>query len=658
MDATQVDPLVGQVLDGRYRVESRVARGGMATVYVGRDLKLDRIIALKVMHQHLAQDEEFVRRFIGEAKAAAALSHPNVVAVYDQRVDGAYVYLTMEYLPGRTLRDLLNERGRLPVEVAVNIMKPVLAALGAAHRAGVVHRDVKPENVLLTTDGQVKVADFGLARAETDNKQTKTGVIIGTVAYMAPEQVIAGRSDVRSDVYAAGVLLFELLTGRQPHEGDSPLTVAYKHVNDTVPLPSSLVPGIPPRLDAVVTAATSRDADSRPGDANHFYALLTDPSLAVPAPAPQQERPHNATAVLHNPAPGGRESHTGILPPVHYDTGPSGGDQVLLLDRIMHFVTGRFVLVTLGVIASMVIGWATWYQVSGQYDHVPKIIGVPKGEAINTLNDQGISFKLGKADYSDGQGVEKGDVAAVDPGVGTKVKPGEAITLVISLGRRPKEIPNVANSSVEEAKDRLGKAGFTKFDVTYAPSDSIPKDKVIKTDPKAGKDASPDETIKIVVSNGVAMPNVVGRLKDDANGWLGTFNLRLNIQFTEGEDRGKRANEVLSQTPPPGTPLKQGDTVTLVINKENCFLGQFNPPWCSNNANNPDDDDSVDDQGNKRIPRVVGRPVAEAQQRLQQRGFNVVIQHSDGGAGSGTVQRSDPAEGNRVPQGTTITLWD
>ncbi|WP_460367608.1 protein kinase domain-containing protein, partial [Actinocorallia lasiicapitis] len=285
MDATQVDPLVGQVLDGRYRVESRIARGGMATVYVGRDLKLDRIIALKVMHPHLAQDEEFVRRFIGEAKAAAALSHPNVVAVYDQRTDGEHVFLSMEYLPGRTLRALLDERGRLPVDVALSIMLPVLAALGAAHRAGLVHRDVKPENVLLTTDGQVKVADFGLARAETDSKQTKTGVIIGTVAYMAPEQVIAGTSDVRSDVYAAGVVLFELLTGRQPHEGDSPLTVAYKHVNDRIQLPSALVPGIPPRLDAIVAAATDRDPARRPMDADHLYALLTDESLPVPAPS-------------------------------------------------------------------------------------------------------------------------------------------------------------------------------------------------------------------------------------------------------------------------------------------------------------------------------------------------------------------------------------
>ena len=215
MDATAVDPLVGQVLDERYRIESKVARGGMATVYVGRDLRLNRTIALKVMHAHLAQDEQFVRRFMGEAKAAAALSHPNVVAVYDQGTDKGHVFLAMEHVPGRTLRDLLNERGRLGPHEALGLLQPILAALGAAHRAGLIHRDVKPENVLLTADGQVKVADFGLARAETSSKQTKTGMIIGTVGYLAPEQVLTGDADARTDVYAAGIMLFELVTGGQ-----------------------------------------------------------------------------------------------------------------------------------------------------------------------------------------------------------------------------------------------------------------------------------------------------------------------------------------------------------------------------------------------------------------------------------------------------------
>ncbi|MBX6769960.1 MAG: serine/threonine protein kinase, partial [Actinomadura rubrobrunea] len=276
MDTTVADPLVGQVLDGRYRIESRVARGGMATVYVARDMRLDRVVAIKVMHANLAADEEFVARFIGEAKAAAALSHPNVVAVFDQRTDGEHVFLVMEYVPGRTLRDLLTERGRLGPRAALEIMQPVLAALGAAHRAGLVHRDVKPENVLITEDGQVKVADFGLARAETASKMTKTGMIIGTVGYLAPEQVLSGDADVRTDVYAAGVMLYELLTGEQPHQGDTPLAVAYKHVNEAVPPPSSVVPGLPRELDVLVTRATAREPAQRPQDAGQFLALVAE----------------------------------------------------------------------------------------------------------------------------------------------------------------------------------------------------------------------------------------------------------------------------------------------------------------------------------------------------------------------------------------------
>ncbi|RFU41335.1 serine/threonine protein kinase, partial [Actinomadura logoneensis] len=305
MDTTVADPLVGRVLDGRYRIESRIARGGMATVYLARDVRLDRVVAIKVMHAGLASDDEFVARFIGEAKAAAALSHPNVVAVYDQRTDGEHVFLVMEYVPGRTLRDLLAERGRIGPREALTLMQPVLAALGAAHRAGMVHRDVKPENVLISEDGQAKVADFGLARAESASKMTKTGLIIGTVGYLAPEQVVTGNADVRSDVYAAGILLYELLTGELPHRADSALAVAYKHVNEVVPPPSLAVQGLPPQVDALVTRATSHSPDERFPDANAFLAAVAE---VVNGLAPDIDRriadaqPH-PTAVLEQPGP-------------------------------------------------------------------------------------------------------------------------------------------------------------------------------------------------------------------------------------------------------------------------------------------------------------------------------------------------------------------
>jgi serine/threonine-protein kinase len=290
MDTTLARPPIGQLLDGRYRVESLIARGGMATVYLGTDTRLDRTVALKIMHAELANDEDFVRRFVGEARSVAQLSHPNVVTVYDQGADGHILYLAMEYVPGRTLRDLLNSRGRLSPREALDIMAGVLGGLAAAHDAGIAHRDVKPENVLLNDSGAVKVADFGLARLLAGVSQTKSGMIIGTAAYLAPEQVAGGVADARTDVYAAGVMLFELLTGRQPHTGDTPLAVAYKHVNEAVPPPSSAVPGLPPALDALVALATSRDPGLRPGDAGQFLGAVTGvrhglPPDGTPVPA-------------------------------------------------------------------------------------------------------------------------------------------------------------------------------------------------------------------------------------------------------------------------------------------------------------------------------------------------------------------------------------
>ena len=270
MDDTLADPLAGRLLDGRYAVTARIAHGGMATVYLAMDTRLDRQVALKVMHAELARDEEFVRRFIGEAKSVARLSHQNVVAVFDQGSDGPFLYLAMEYVPGRTLKEMLRERGRFTPAAALDIMAGVLDGLAAAHASGIVHRDVKPENVLLTADGRLKVADFGLARAQAAAGHTRAGLLIGTVAYLPPEQVTGDSTGPRSDVYSAGVVLFELLTGRQPFTGDTPIAVAYQHVNQDVPAPSSLVPGIPAAVDQLVLAATSRDPALRPADAGEF----------------------------------------------------------------------------------------------------------------------------------------------------------------------------------------------------------------------------------------------------------------------------------------------------------------------------------------------------------------------------------------------------
>src|SRR5262245_9116294 len=274
MDDTLADPLTGRLLDGRYAVTARIAHGGMATVYRATDTRLDREVALKVMHAELARDEEFVRRFIGEAKSVARLSQENVVAVYDQGSDGPFLYLAMEYVPGRTLKQLLRDSGRFSPASAMEIMAGVLGGLAAAHASGIVHRDVKPENVLVTADGRVKVADFGLARAQWAAGHTQAGLLVGTVAYVPPEQVTGGTTGPRGDVYSAGVMLFELLTGRLPFTGDTPLSIAYQHVNTDVPAPSAMVPGIGAPVDQIVLAATSRDLARRPADAGEFLHAL------------------------------------------------------------------------------------------------------------------------------------------------------------------------------------------------------------------------------------------------------------------------------------------------------------------------------------------------------------------------------------------------
>ena len=324
------DALIGRVLDGRYRVGPKIARGGMATVYEATDLRLDRTVAVKVMHEALADDEEFVNRFQREARSAARLAHHNVVAVFDTGDDNGTLFLVMEYVPGLTLRDLIRKEAPMSPAKALAVIEPVLSALAAAHDAGILHRDVKPENVLLADDGRVKVADFGLARAiNSDTQHTATGgVLIGTVSYLSPELVVNGKADARADVYAAGVLIYEMLTGHKPHQADSPIQVAYKHVHEDIPAPSASTRGIPPYVDALVARATARDTALRPADARvllhqvrrvrhaldhgvtHDPELLADLTPTTPsaraAPPPASCRPRSSSRRRSSRSPAGR----------------------------------------------------------------------------------------------------------------------------------------------------------------------------------------------------------------------------------------------------------------------------------------------------------------------------------------------------------------
>jgi eukaryotic-like serine/threonine-protein kinase len=570
-----VDPLIGQVLEGRYQVASRVARGGMATVYVARDLKLGREVAVKVMHSEVARDEEFVARFIGEAKIAAGLAHPNVVAVYDQGTSGEHVFLVMEYVPGRTLRDLLNERGRLGPRHALSLLRPVLAALGAAHRAGLVHRDVKPENVLLTDDGRVKVADFGLARAQAASKQTKTGLIIGTVAYMAPEQVVSGTADARSDVYSAGILLFELVTGRQPYLAESPLAVAYKHVNEVVPLPSGVLPGVPPALDALVAAATAVDPRRRPADADHFAAAVAEVERTLPADIDHRlaqaapPEPHNATAILQ-------------VPPGLLGRSAQVSDESPVLNRILSAFTGRFVLVGIGLIALLVLGSAAWYQTAGQYQSTPSVIGLSVTDATAELKAKGYTVFQGPARFSDK--IVKGGVTATDPPPGGRISQGGvitvfpskglqggAITVPPSKGLQGVPIPDLKGMSLSRAQAALQALGLTFVSATE-PSAGIPSGQVTRTVPPAGRTAQPGaDTIIIYVSsrrgpNRLPVPSVVGQTQEQARQTLQVAGFKVTINEQDPAN-GQQNDIILAQNPPAGSLAAAGTMITLLATK-------------------------------------------------------------------------------------------
>ncbi|TQM70115.1 serine/threonine-protein kinase [Actinomadura hallensis] len=646
MDTSVADPLVGQVLDGRYRIESRIARGGMATVYLARDMRLDRVVAIKVMHAGLASDEDFVARFIGEAKAAAALSHPNVVAVYDQRTDGEHVFLVMEYVAGRTLRDALNALGRLGPRAALEIMMPVLAALGAAHRAGLVHRDVKPENVLITEDGQVKVADFGLARAETASKMTKTGVIIGTVGYLSPEQVLSGTADARSDVYAAGVMLYELITGELPHRGDTPLAVAYKHVNETVPPPSGVVPGVPPQVDALVADATAHDPARRPVDANQFHAEVAEVFGGLPRDFDRriEEASRNATSVLEAPpgafeAPPG-DGRTAVLDAdtLHGGHPPAGHPPRSRADRAIGALTGRYALIAIGAIAALILGWAVWYQTSGQYEHVPSsIIGMRVDDARGQLEAAGLDVRIADPVYDDR--IRKGNVVKSDPPAGARVAQGEPVTLTPSKGLTPREVPDVKGKTLPEAQQTLEDDGFKVGDTKKTPSQTVAKDRVIGTDPEAGQKQSPDEPVTVIVSTGMAMPDLIGENGDAAANRLRSMGLKVTVRKKKVD--GKEPNSVIEQAPAGGTGVSRGDEVTIVVNKRDCLV-DAGPIQIGC------DDGS---ETNVPVPNVVGRTVRDAERALRESGFEVNVT----GFGGNIVRFQSPGGGD-APRGSTVTI--
>src|SRR4051794_23426378 len=474
--------MVGRLLDGRYRVGPRIARGGMATVYEATDLRLDRVCALKIMHAGLGDDEDFAARFVREARSAARLSHPNVVGVYDQGDDDGTLFLAMEYVPGRTLRDLIRTEAPMAPGRALSLLDPVLSALAAAHAAGMIHRDVKPENVLLADDGRVKVADFGLARAiSAETQHTATGgVLIGTVSYLAPELVVDGRSDARSDVYAAGVVLYEMLTGRKPHEGESPIQVAYKHVHEDVPPPSDRVPGLPGYVDALVARATARDRELRPADARVLlhqerrvraaldHGVVEDTELTADlAPTVPVARDtwddidyvRDDVPTILTPAQvatAGRTDDTSVIDRARPATARAGAPpQPRPVPSARRSRRGPALLVVVLVLA-IAAGLGGWWFGAGRYVTTPGMINLTPAAAKAKVEAAGLTFHVSGKTYS--ETVPVGSVVSTEPKGGDRVLPNGTVDATVSKGPERHDVPAVRGLSVDQAQHALQKA--------------------------------------------------------------------------------------------------------------------------------------------------------------------------------------------------------
>ncbi|MEU8732669.1 Stk1 family PASTA domain-containing Ser/Thr kinase [Streptomyces tendae] len=633
MDTTLQDPLVGQVLDGRYRVEARIAVGGMATVYRAVDTRLDRVLALKVMHPTLATDATFVERFIREAKSVARLDHPNVVQVFDQGAEGAYVYLAMEYIAGCTLRDVLRERGALRPRAALDILEPVLAALGAAHRAGFVHRDMKPENVLIGDDGRVKVADFGLVRA-VDTVTSTTGAVLGTVSYLAPEQIEQGTADPRVDVYACGVVLYEMLTGAKPHDGDSPAAVLYKHLHDDVPPPSAAVPELAYELDELVAAATARNPEIRPHDAVALLArareareaLSADQLDAVPpqALAGEHDNGEDRTSVIPRaltmprPLPVNEDNHTSRLAAPPPDPAPS---------RRLRLRRGPLTIVV-AVLLVLGIGTGVWYINSGQFTKVPPLLSKTESQARDRLDDAGLD--VGKVRHAYSDTVERGKVISTDPGVGDRIRKNDSVSITVSDGPDTVKLPDVTGYKLDKARTLLEDEGLEPGMVTRAFSGEVAKDFVISTKPGTGTTVRAGSAVALVVSKGspIDVPDVTGDDLDEARAELEgaglkvkTADERVNSEYDSGR--------VARQTPEPGGRAAEGDTVTLTVSKGPRMI---------------------------EVPDVVGDSVDDAKRKLEDAGFEVDEDRGLLGLFGDTVKKQSVDGGDTAPEGSTVTV--
>ena len=635
MTSSVADSLVGRLVDGRYRILSHLADGGMASVYVAMDARLHREVAVKVMRRDLAQDSAFVDRFRSEARSAAGLSHPNIVAVFDQGEDDEGVFLVMELVPGETLRQVIHEEAPLSPREALAILEHILQALQAAHHGGIIHRDVKPENVIIRPDGEVKVADFGLARAITSQAATSaTGVLLGTVSYTSPEQVERGVAGPRSDVYAAGLVLFEMLTGRKAVTGETPIQIAYRHVHGSIEPPSSLVEGLPALLDDLVAKATATHPDDRYASVDEVLAAVRTaraglsgseldhrgPVVATMSAAPVVERTRTIEARQQGadrPAAEADWSRTTTLPPAvsrqeHRPRRRRRGLWAALIITVLALAGGA--------------GW--WFTAGpGAITTVPRYVGLTLDEAASALSAQSLRASATEA-FS--ETVAKGKVVSGDPRAGAQLPKQSVVELVVSKGPERYAVPRLVGSPATGAQGALAELTLSLGKTSEDWSETVPAGVVLSQSPEAGSSVRRGTVVTLVVSRGrqpIKVPVVTGKPFDAAAAAITKAGLTVKRAEDVNSDTVP-AGQVASQSPAKGT-LHTGDTVTLTVSK-----GPVMVP----------------------VPNVVDQQDAAAEKTLTDLGFTVQKDYPFGQLFERKVRAQNIAPGTPAPKGTTIVL--
>ncbi|MGC3954012.1 MAG: Stk1 family PASTA domain-containing Ser/Thr kinase [Propionicimonas sp.] len=666
------DPLVGHVLDGRYEILRKLARGGMATVYLASDRRLTRTVAIKVMHDSLGGDPEFVKRFDREARAAARLSHPNVVAVFDQGIDAGRPYIVMEYVEGCTLRHLITREAPMSPERALDLLLPVITAVAAAHEAGIIHRDIKPENVLIAERGQIKVADFGLARAVTAHTATATGTLIGTVSYIAPELVTTGKGDARADVYALGVVLFEMLTGRKPHTGETPIQVAYAHVHNEIPAPSThLAEGrtLPRYLDALVTSATTRDQTARPVDATVLLDharrarraladhVMDDPALthamrattldgdnaptelvpalvgAAAAAAAASSAANGHTAVVNRTATLRFAPSTPVSPghpPVtdgmpYYDLPPEPPASVQHL-RQRQAKRRRRGLISLIVIllltAALAVG--AWWMFSGRFIDTPDFTSLTRQSAEELAEQNGLTISF-EEEFSDD--FKAGQVVRTNPVKDAPMLRGGSLVAYVSKGPELFEVPQLLGLTLEQARDELTQKNLKLGKVTEAYHDTAAKG-TITNSTQAGEQVRRGTKIDVTVSKGPAPVKIVsfkGKPFAEAEAYYKEAGLQVEISEQKNHKKIPEGS-VISSDPAKGE-LARGKTIKFVVSKGPVMV---------------------------EVPAVWNRTLEDAKQLLADAGFKVKVVYR--ASVFNRVGKADPSQGSMAPEGSTVTI--